>query len=151
MAHPRIGIALGTGAARGWSHIGVLQGLEEMGVQPAVISGCSAGALVAGAYAGGNLQKLILARETGEKRPAILMVFPTLGLDIAATRAVYRRMADAAAGGAAILWISEEIDDLLALAHSISVLRAGRIAAGFRNDGTVTRDRLGEAMTGGHA
>jgi len=58
MAHPRIGIALGTGAARGWSHIGVLQGLEEMGVQPAVISGCSAGALVAGAYAGGNLQKL---------------------------------------------------------------------------------------------
>jgi simple sugar transport system ATP-binding protein len=100
---------------------------------------------------GGNLQKLILARETGEARPAILMVFPTLGLDIAAARAVFRRMADAAAEGSAILWISEEIDDLLALAHSISVLRAGRIAAGFRNDGTVTRDRLGEAMTGGHA
>ncbi|MFW6237330.1 MAG: patatin-like phospholipase family protein, partial [Desulfosudaceae bacterium] len=58
MTVPRIGIALGTGAARGWAHIGVLQALEEMGVRPAVVSGCSAGALVAGAYAGGNLQKL---------------------------------------------------------------------------------------------
>jgi simple sugar transport system ATP-binding protein len=100
---------------------------------------------------GGNLQKLILARETGEARPAIVMVFPTLGLDIAAARAVFRRMAEAAAEGSAILWISEEIDDLLALAHSISVLRAGRVAASFRNDGTITRDRLGEAMTGGQA
>ena len=103
----------------------------------------------AGTLSGGNLQKLILARETGEERPAIVMVFPTLGLDVAAAQAVYARMADAAAKGAAILWISEEIDDLLALAHSIAVLRAGRLAALFRNDGTVTRDSLGEAMTGG--
>ncbi len=58
MKSPRIGIALGSGAARGWAHIGVLQALEEMDVRPAVISGCSAGAIVAGAYAGGNLQKL---------------------------------------------------------------------------------------------
>ncbi|MEW6078031.1 MAG: patatin-like phospholipase family protein [Thermodesulfobacteriota bacterium] len=58
MASPRIGLALGSGSARGWAHIGVLQALEEMGVKPDVISGCSAGAIVAGAYAGGNLQKL---------------------------------------------------------------------------------------------
>ncbi len=58
MPSPRIGLALGSGAARGWAHIGVLQGLEEIGVKPDVISGCSAGAIVAGAYAGGNLQKL---------------------------------------------------------------------------------------------
>lgn len=58
MNSPRIGLALGSGAARGWAHIGVLQALEEMGVKPDVISGCSAGAIIAGAYAGGNLQKL---------------------------------------------------------------------------------------------
>ena len=58
MGSPRIGLALGSGAARGWAHIGVLQSLEEMGVKPDVISGCSAGAIVAGAHAGGNLQKL---------------------------------------------------------------------------------------------
>ena len=58
MGSPRIGLALGSGAARGWAHIGVLQALEEMGIKPDVISGCSAGAIVAGAYAGGNLEKL---------------------------------------------------------------------------------------------
>lgn len=74
---------------------------------------------LAGTLSGGNLQKLVLARETGVARPAILMVFPTMGLDIVAAQAVYRRMAEAATEGAAILWISEEIDDLLALAHGI--------------------------------
>ncbi len=58
MSAPRIGLALGSGAARGWAHIGVLQALEEMDVRPDVISGCSSGAIVAGAYAGGNLKKL---------------------------------------------------------------------------------------------
>ena len=54
----RIGIALGSGAARGWSHIGVLRGLAELGIHPDVISGCSIGAIVGAAYAAGNLDKL---------------------------------------------------------------------------------------------
>jgi len=106
---------------------------------------------LAGTLSGGNLQKLVLARETGEPRPAILMAFPTMGLDVAASDGVYRRMVDAAADGAAILWISEEIDDLLALAHRIVVLREGRIAGSFVNDATLTREQLGAAMTGGAA
>lgn len=51
---PRIGLALGSGSARGWAHIGVLHALEERGVRPAVIAGASVGALVAGAYASGQ-------------------------------------------------------------------------------------------------
>lgn len=50
MTARKIGLALGSGAARGWAHIGVLQGLEEIGVKPDVIAGCSVGALVGGAY-----------------------------------------------------------------------------------------------------
>ncbi|MEO1014580.1 MAG: patatin-like phospholipase family protein [Pseudomonadota bacterium] len=46
----KLGLALGSGAARGWAHIGVLRGLEEIGVAPDVIAGCSVGALVGGAY-----------------------------------------------------------------------------------------------------
>lgn len=121
----------------------VLQRLMEFDVRPPEPD------RLAGTLSGGNLQKLVLARETGVARPAILMVFPTMGLDIVASQAVYRRMAQAAAEGAAILWISEEIDDLLALAHGIGVLREGRLVASFQNDGTITRDQLGEAMTGG--
>lgn len=50
MAHPRFGLALGGGGARGFAHIGVLQRLEEMGIRPDFITGSSMGALVAATY-----------------------------------------------------------------------------------------------------
>ncbi|HEB96760.1 MAG TPA: patatin [Sedimenticola thiotaurini] len=56
-ADPRIGIALGSGAARGWSHIGVLRALEAMGIYPGIVAGSSIGALVGAAYAGGQLDR----------------------------------------------------------------------------------------------
>ncbi|MBX2855561.1 MAG: patatin-like phospholipase family protein [Rhodobacteraceae bacterium] len=54
----KVGVALGAGAARGWAHIGVLQGLEELGVRPQVVAGCSSGALVGAAYVSGRLDRL---------------------------------------------------------------------------------------------
>ncbi|MEM9057039.1 MAG: patatin-like phospholipase family protein, partial [Pseudomonadota bacterium] len=53
-----IGIALGSGASRGWAHIGVLRALEEHGLHPDVVCGASAGSLVAAAYASGQLDVL---------------------------------------------------------------------------------------------
>jgi NTE family protein len=55
---PRIGLALGSGSARGWAHIGAIRALEERGVKPDVICGSSIGALVGAAYASGQLDKL---------------------------------------------------------------------------------------------
>lgn len=55
---PRLGLALGSGAARGWAHIGVLRGLEAAGVVPAVVCGTSIGALVGAAYCAGELDAL---------------------------------------------------------------------------------------------
>ncbi len=55
---PRLGLALGSGAARGWAHIGVIRALEEAGLEPDVVSGTSIGALVGGAYAAGYLDGL---------------------------------------------------------------------------------------------
>lgn len=52
----RIGIALGSGAARGFAHVGVLRELEALGVRPSVVCGSSMGALVAAAYAAGRLE-----------------------------------------------------------------------------------------------
>src|SRR3712207_6187791 len=54
----RIGLALGGGAARGWSHIGVLRVLTDAGIVPDVIAGCSIGAVVGGCYAAGKLDEL---------------------------------------------------------------------------------------------
>jgi len=55
---PRLGLVLGAGAARGWAHIGVLQALEELGVKPEIVCGCSSGALVGASYATGHLATL---------------------------------------------------------------------------------------------
>jgi NTE family protein len=55
---PRIGIALGSGSARGWAHIGVLRALVREGIEPQIISGCSIGAFVGAVAASGDLEKL---------------------------------------------------------------------------------------------
>ncbi|WP_158770055.1 patatin-like phospholipase family protein [Paraglaciecola sp. L1A13] len=54
----KIGIALGSGAARGWAHIGVLQALEELGIKIDVVAGCSIGAYVGAAYSSNKLEPL---------------------------------------------------------------------------------------------
>ncbi|SHG25660.1 simple sugar transport system ATP-binding protein [Kaistia soli DSM 19436] len=105
----------------------------------------------AGTLSGGNLQKLVAARELGVPRPAVLACYPTMGLDLGAVGTVYEAMFAQAAAGAAVLWISEDLDDLLARAHRIAVMRGGAIVALVENDGTLTRDRLGAFMTGAPA
>lgn len=52
---PTIGLALGSGSARGWAHIGIIQGLEELGIRPQVVAGTSIGALVGAVYVTGQL------------------------------------------------------------------------------------------------
>ena len=58
MAQKTLGIALGSGGARGWCHIGVLRALQEMDIHPDVIAGSSMGSIVGAAYAGGCLDEL---------------------------------------------------------------------------------------------
>jgi NTE family protein len=55
---PTIGLALGSGSARGWSHIGILRVLERAGIRPDIVCGTSIGALVGAAYADGQLERL---------------------------------------------------------------------------------------------
>ncbi|MBL8447224.1 MAG: patatin-like phospholipase family protein [Zoogloeaceae bacterium] len=55
---PKVGLALGSGSARGWAHLGVIQALAEQGIRPDVICGCSIGAFVGAAVAGGDQERL---------------------------------------------------------------------------------------------
>ncbi|HTQ75294.1 MAG TPA: patatin-like phospholipase RssA [Burkholderiales bacterium] len=55
---PSVGLALGSGSARGWAHIGVIHALEKAGVRPDIVCGTSIGALVGAAYAAGELDRL---------------------------------------------------------------------------------------------
>lgn len=54
----KLGLALGSGAARGWAHIGVIQRLHQLGIEPDIVCGTSNGALVGAAYVSGNISKL---------------------------------------------------------------------------------------------
>jgi NTE family protein len=54
----KVGLALGSGASRGWAHIGVLEALAEMGVKPDIVCGTSIGSLVGAAYVSGNVDRL---------------------------------------------------------------------------------------------
>lgn len=73
---PRIALALGGGAARGWAHIGVLRALDEAGVEVSMIAGTSIGALVGGCYLAGRLDELeTFARSLSMRRIAGLLDF----------------------------------------------------------------------------
>ena len=54
----KVGLALGSGAARGWAHIGIIKSLVAAGIKPDVVAGTSIGALVGAAYLSGRLDKL---------------------------------------------------------------------------------------------
>jgi len=69
----RLGLALGSGSARGWAHIGIIRALAAAGIRPDVVSGCSIGALVGAAWASGRLEAL--ARAITALRPLELVRF----------------------------------------------------------------------------
>src|SRR4249919_4197483 len=68
MTRPRIGLALGSGSARGWAHIGVIDSLIAAGIEPDVVCGTSIGALVGAAYIAGQLGPLRQWAETATWR-----------------------------------------------------------------------------------
>jgi len=82
-----------------------------------------------GLLSGGNVQKVLLARELSSQPRLLIAASPTRGLDVGATETVRRLLLDAAATGLGILLISEDLDEILALADRIAVLYEGRVLA----------------------
>jgi general nucleoside transport system ATP-binding protein len=98
---------------------------------------------------GGNMQKLILGRalSTAERPPFIVANQPTWGLDIGAVAYVHQQLLDAAAAGSAVLVISEDLDEVFALAHRIAVMHQGRLSPA-QPTAEWTMARIGLAMAG---
>ena len=94
---------------------------------------------------GGNLQRLILAREIATDPTCILAMQPTQGLDVGAIETVHKLLLEQRAAGVATLLISEELEELLALSDRILVMYEGRIV-GEVDDGDV--EQIGMLMTG---
>ncbi len=96
---------------------------------------------------GGNMQKLILGRALTSDPKIILASQPTRGLDVGAIAYVHRRLLEARAGGAAVLLISEDLDEILTLSDRIFVMFKGRLSAPAARGERSIRE-LGELMAG---
>ena len=107
----------------------------------------NAGTNAAAALSGGNLQKLILAREIDQFRDYFVFSEPTWGLDIAASGFVWNEIAMLREKGAAVILISTNIDEIIDLADRIMVMYRGSIAAEFNRD-NISKEKIGDCMQG---
>jgi simple sugar transport system ATP-binding protein len=104
-------------------------------------------ALPARTLSGGNLQKLVLARELGAPCDLVVACYPSMGLDLGATRNVHRLLIGQAAAGACVIWISEDLDELLTSTHRVAALSKGRFA-GIVRTAEADRRTIGRWMAG---
>ncbi|MBD3880621.1 ABC transporter ATP-binding protein [Phormidium tenue FACHB-886] len=104
--------------------------------------------LKASQLSGGNQQKVILARELDGSPALIIAMQPTRGLDIGATEAVQQALLTQRAQGAAILYISTELEEVMAISDRIAVIYAGEILD-ILDGKTATLSQIGLLMAGG--
>ena len=96
---------------------------------------------------GGNIQKVIIARELSSSPAVLVAAQPTRGVDIGAAEYIHERLVSQRADGTAILMISEDLDEVLGLADRVGVMFEGRLVAVFdRNECSV--EKLGLLMAG---
>jgi simple sugar transport system ATP-binding protein len=98
-------------------------------------------------FSGGNQQKLVLARELGQAPQVLLVGQPTRGVDIGAIEFIYSQLRAMRDAGCAVLVVSSELDEILALADRVVVMNQGRIAGELAID-QCTEAGLGLLMTG---
>jgi simple sugar transport system ATP-binding protein len=102
----------------------------------------------AGKLSGGNLQKLILAREISQEPRLLIAVQPTRGLDVGATEYIQTQLLEQKQRGTAILLVSEDLEEIFALSDQIAVIYEGQIA-GIVPTKEADREQIGLMMAGG--
>ena len=97
---------------------------------------------------GGNVQKVILARELQVSPRLLLAMHPTYGVDVGASEEVHGRILDLVQAGSAVLLVSEDLDEILSLSHRVAALYHGRFVGPIPRE-EADRERLGRMMTEG--
>jgi len=101
-----------------------------------------------GTLSGGNIQKVILARELERVRDFVLFSEPTWGLDVVSSEFIYEKIIEMRDNGAAVILISSNIDEILAIADRVMVMYGGRIVMEKESSAQLTREVIGEYMLG---
>ena len=115
--------------------------VERFGVKTAGV------AKAAGSLSGGNLQKFVVGREVLQAPKVLVVSQPTWGVDAGAAAAIHQSLIDLAAAGSAVLVISQDLDELLAISTQIAVIANGRLSSA-RPAGEITVEEIGRSMGG---
>ena len=108
----------------------------------------AAPARVVESLSGGNLQKIVVGRELSGNPRVVLANQPTRGLDVGSIEFVHRALSQARSEGSAVLLVSAELDEVLALADRIAVMYDGKLLGPFDRS-EMDRERVGQLMAGG--
>jgi simple sugar transport system ATP-binding protein len=132
---------------------GVIDGAAARGYAEEIIRAfgvkATGPAATAGSLSGGNLQKFIMGREVLQVPEVLVVSQPTWGVDAGAAAAIHQSLVDLAARGSAIVVISQDLDELLAISDTLAVINVGQLSA-KHPVGEISTEQIGLLMGGVH-
>ncbi|MGF1476224.1 MAG: ABC transporter ATP-binding protein [Geminicoccaceae bacterium] len=142
-ARQRKGLATG-----GWLHLSAAERFTDDIIRRFDVRTRAATA-TARSLSGGNLQKFVIGREVLQEPGVLVVSQPTWGVDAGAAAAIHQSLIDLAASGAAVLIISQDLDELLTLSDRLAVINLGRLSNAFDTE-RVSLEEIGLLMGGLH-
>lgn len=109
---------------------------------------CRSGGQQVKMLSGGNIQKVVVAREFSCAPKLIIADQPTRGIDVGATEFIRRKLVELSREGAAVLLVSADLNEIIELSDSLIVFYGGEIVAYFEDTSTLTDLEMGEYMLG---
>lgn len=109
---------------------------------------CKSGAQKVGNLSGGNIQKVVVAREFSNDPVLIIADQPTRGIDVGATEFIRKKLVELSREGVAVLLISADLNEVMELSDSLIVMYGGKIAAYFEDTEGLNDELMGEYMLG---
>ena len=109
---------------------------------------CKSRSQQVGMLSGGNIQKVVVAREFSSNPVLILADQPTRGIDVGATEFIRKKLVELSRSGVAVLLVSADLNEVMELSDSLIVMHNGKIAAYFADTAGLTDDIMGEYMLG---
>ena len=109
---------------------------------------CKNGRQAVGSLSGGNIQKVVVAREFSNDPVLIIADQPTRGIDVGATEFIRKKLVELSRSGIAVLLISADLNEVMELSDSLIIMHGGKIAAYFEDTGELTDELMGRYMLG---
>lgn len=97
---------------------------------------------------GGNIQKVVVAREFSNNPKLIIADQPTRGIDVGATEFIRKKLVELSRSGIAVLLVSADLNEVMELSDSLIVMHNGHITAYFEDTSTLTDEEMGDYMLG---